>query len=135
MQAYEDSITLPTCGMRGKNGYAVVYPMYGVAHIFPYTMLDDLTPTPQDRTYRTPELENGYLRVTVWPDLGGRVYSVCDELSKRGVFYKNSVMKLAPLAIRGAFFPGGVEFSSFIAPSTITGGTGLGLRVPCDEIL
>lgn len=120
VKAYEDTITLPTYGIRGENRNPVFHSMYGVAHIYPYTMLDDIAPTPQDRTYPTLNLENRYLRVTVLPDLGGRIYSVYDKISKREVFYKNSVIKFVPLAIRGAFFSGGVEFSFPVAHAPTT---------------
>jgi len=119
-KAYEGSITLPTYGIRGENRNPIFLSMYGVAHIYPYTMLDDIAPTPRDRTYLTLNLENHYLRITVLPELGGRIYSVYDKVSKREVFYKNSVIKFAPLAIRGAFFSGGVEFSFPVAHAPTT---------------
>ncbi|MFB0534024.1 MAG: DUF5107 domain-containing protein [Anaerolineae bacterium] len=119
-KAYEGTITLPTYEIRGENRNPVFHSQYGVAHIYPYTLLDDIAPTPRDKTYRTLNLENRYLRVTVLPDLGGRVYSVYDKVSGREVFYKNSVIKFAPLAIRGAFFSGGVEFSFPVAHAPTT---------------
>jgi len=120
VKAYEGSITLPTYEVRGENRNPVFHSMYSVAHIYPYTLLDDIAPTPHERTYRTLNLENRYLHVTVLPDLGGRVYSVYDKISKREVFYKNSVIKFAPLAIRGAFFSGGLEFSFPVAHAPTT---------------
>jgi len=119
-KAYEGTIRLPTYEIRGENRNPVFHSQYGVAHIYPYTLLDDIAPTPRDKTYRTLNLENRYLRVTVLPDLGGRVYSVYDKVSGREVFYKNSVIKFAPLAIRGAFFSGGVEFSFPVAHAPTT---------------
>ena len=72
--------------------------------IYPYTLLDDIEQKGTDKTYRTLNLENRYLRLTLIPDLGGRVYSLYDKISEREVFYKNNVVKFSPLAIRGAFF-------------------------------
>src|SRR3990170_2179341 len=117
---YQGTIRLPTYAIKGENPNPVFRSQYGVAHIYPYTMLDDIDSTPTEKTYRTLVLENRYLLVTVIPDLGGRVYSVYDKVSGREVFYKNSVVKFSPLAIRGAFFSGGVEFSFPVAhaPST-----------------
>jgi tetratricopeptide (TPR) repeat protein len=120
VKAYEGTLTLPTYAIRGQNPNPVFRSQYGVAHIYPYTLLDDIAPTPTDRVYRTLNLENEYLRVTVLPDLGGRVYSVYDKISGREVFYKNAVVKFAPLAIRGAFFSGGVEFSFPVAHAPTT---------------
>ncbi len=116
----EASLTLPTYRIKGANRNPVFRSQYGVAHIYPYTLLDDIESTCANRTYRTLELENQYLRVTVLPELGGRVYSVFDKVSQCEVFYKNPTVRFAPLAIRGAFFSGGVEFSFPVAHAPTT---------------
>lgn len=116
----ESTIQLPTYAIKGENPNPVFRSQYGVAHIYPYTLLDDIAAQPVERTYRTLVLENRYLRVTVIPDLGGRVYSVYDKISQCEVFYKNNVVKFSPLAIRGAFFSGGVEFSFPVAHAPTT---------------
>ncbi len=120
VRVYEGSITLPTYDIKGENRNPVFRSQYGVAHIYPYTLLDDISATAVDKTYHTLELENQYLKVTVLTDLGGRVYSVYDKISDREVFYKNCVIRYAPLAIRGAFFSGGVEFSFPVAHAPTT---------------
>ena len=117
---YESTIQLPTYPIKGENPNPVFRSQYGVAHIYPYTLLDDVDSKPIEKTYRTLVLDNRYLRVTVIPDLGGRVYSVFDKVSNREVFYKNSMVKFSPLAIRGAFFSGGVEFSFPVAHAPTT---------------
>ncbi len=116
----EGSLTLPTSEIRALNRNPVFRSQYGVAHIYPYTLIDDIDPTIKDTAYHTLVLENRYLRITVIPDLGGRVYSVFDKISQRDVFYKNSVVRFAPLAIRGAFFSGGLEFSFPVAHAPTT---------------
>ena len=120
VKAFEGTIELPTYIIKGENCNPVFLSQYGVAHIYPYTLLDDIDSKPTEKTYHTLDLENRYLRVSVIPDLGGRVYSVYDKISQREVFYKNKIVKFSPLAIRGAFFSGGVEFSFPVAhaPST-----------------
>ena len=120
VQVYESSITLPTYSIKGENRNPVFRSQYGVAHIYPYTLLDDIDSTSSAKAYHTLILENQYLRVTIITDLGGRVYSVFDKVSQREVFYKNSIVRFAPLAIRGAFFSGGVEFSFPVAHAPTT---------------
>ncbi len=120
VQVGEGTITLPTYDIKGQNRNPVFHSRYGVAHIYPYTLLDDIDSNIKDKTYRTLILENIYLLVTIIPDLGGRVYSVYDKVSQREVFYKNSIVRFAPLAIRGAFFSGGVEFSFPVAHAPTT---------------
>ncbi|HTP02813.1 MAG TPA: DUF5107 domain-containing protein, partial [Anaerolineales bacterium] len=120
VQARESMVVLPTYAIKGENRNPVFRSQYGVAHIYPYTLLDDIDDECRDKTYHTLELENRYLRVTVITDLGGRVYSVFDKVANCEVFYKNPVVRFAPLAIRGAFFSGGVEFSFPVAHAPTT---------------
>ena len=115
-----DEITLPTYELLGENRNPVFHSQYGVAHIYPYSLQDQFSTEPTEITYRTLVLENRYLRITVLPQLGGRVFSVFDKISDREVFYKNPTIKFSPLAIRGAFFSGGVEFSFPVAHSPTT---------------
>ena len=119
-QAREGTLSLPTYSIKGENRNPVFRSQYGVAHIYPYTLLDDIDSKSNDVTYHTLELENQYLRATLITDLGGRVYSVFDKVSQREVFYKNSIVRFAPLAIRGAFFSGGMEFSFPVAHAPTT---------------
>ena len=115
-----EEITLPTYRLLGENRNPVFHSQYGVAHIYPYTLQDEVAAQPTEVTYRALILENRYLRVTVLPQLGGRVFSVYDKISAGEVFYKNPVIKFSPLAIRGAFFSGGLEFSFPVAHAPTT---------------
>lgn len=119
-KVYESSIELPTYLIKDENPNPVFRSQYGVAMIYPYTLLDDIDSRPTLKKYRILYLENAYLRVGVIPDLGGRVYSVFDKITQKDVFYKNNVVKFSPLAIRGAFFSGGIEFSFPVAHAPTT---------------
>lgn len=49
---------------------------------------------PPERTHwRTVEIENEYLKCTILPDLGGRIYSCIDKIGKQDLFYANPVIK------------------------------------------
>jgi len=74
-------------------------------------MLDDLTDTRQTTTYKAIVLENEFLRATILPELGGRLYSLYDKASKREVFYRNRSIKYGLVALRGAWISGGIEFN------------------------
>jgi tetratricopeptide (TPR) repeat protein len=115
-----EEITLPTYRLLGENRNPVFHSQYGVAHIYPYTLQDEIASAPTEVTYRALILENRYLRVTILPELGGRVFSLYDKISEREVFYKNTTVKFSPLAIRGAFFSGGLEFSFPVAHAPTT---------------
>jgi hypothetical protein len=115
-----EEITLPTYQLFEENRNPVFHSQYGVAHIYPYTLQDEIASEPTEVTYQALILENQYLRVTVLPQLGGRVFSLFDKVSEREVFYKNPTIKFSPLAIRGAFFSGGLEFSFPVAHAPTT---------------
>ena len=56
-------------------------------------------------------LENEYLRATFLTSLGGRLYSLFDKKAKRELLYKNPVFQPANLALRNAWFSGGIEWN------------------------
>jgi tetratricopeptide (TPR) repeat protein len=56
-------------------------------------------------------LENEYLRVTVLPELGGKLYAIYDKTAERDVLYTNHVVKYAMVGIRGAWTSGGIEWN------------------------
>lgn len=68
----------------------------------------------RDRTeQRLPALvlENERLRATVLPGLGGRLHSLLDKETGRDLVYRNPVFQPANLALRDAWFAGGVEWN------------------------
>ncbi|WP_328988752.1 DUF5107 domain-containing protein [Kribbella sp. NBC_01245] len=56
-------------------------------------------------------LENDFLRATVLPGLGGRLYSLVDKTFDQELLYRNPVLQPANLALRNAWFAGGVEWN------------------------
>ena len=79
--------------------------------IYPYPMLDSLTSRRIEKSYRAVYLENQYLRVTVLPELGGRVYAIFDKTAGRDALYTNHVVKYSLIGIRGAWISGGIEWN------------------------
>ncbi|QNE20512.1 DUF5107 domain-containing protein [Kribbella qitaiheensis] len=64
-----------------------------------------------DRPIPTLVLENDHLRATVLPSLGGRLYSLVHQASGQELLYRNPVLQPANLALRDAWFAGGVEWN------------------------
>ena len=60
---------------------------------------------------RVAVLENEFLRATVALDLGGRLLSLYDRRAGRELLYVNPVVQPANLALRNAWFSGGVEWN------------------------
>ncbi len=79
--------------------------------IYPYPLLDDIREEARVVPYRAFIVENEYLRVTVLPELGGRIYSALDKRQGEEIFYRNNVVKPGLIALRGAWISGGVEWN------------------------
>jgi tetratricopeptide (TPR) repeat protein len=78
---------------------------------YPYPIRDALTDRRESIAWRTLNLENEYLRLTVLPDLGGHIYSCLDKRTGREMFYANTAIKKALIGYRGAWAAFGVEFN------------------------
>jgi hypothetical protein len=88
--------------------------------IYPYTTRTNLTDRRAPRTWRTLVLENEHLRLTVLPDLGGRIYSCVDKANGAEMFYANPSIKYADVAYRGAWVALGVEFNFPVSHNWVT---------------
>lgn len=83
----------------------------GFWSVYPYTLLDDIRTECRVVAHRAIVLENEYTRVTVLPDLGGRVHSLFDKVAGREALYCNDAIKPGLVAMRGAWLAGGLEFN------------------------
>ncbi|HLY63354.1 MAG TPA: DUF5107 domain-containing protein [Terriglobia bacterium] len=110
VHGWEGTIELPTYAL-GEEDPNPSFPLINRHQIYPYTMLDDLTDRREIKTYKAIYLENDYLKAIILPELGGRLYSLYDKVSKREVFYRNNVVKYGLVSLRGAWISGGIEFN------------------------
>ncbi len=77
----------------------------------PYTLQGGYTRERQPRDLKVAVLENEILRATFLLDYGGRLWSLLHKPSGRDLLYVNPVFQPANLAIRDAWFSGGVEWN------------------------
>jgi len=119
VRAWEGTLDLPTY-LLGEEDPNPPFPLVKGHRVYPYTMLDDLTDRRETVTYKAVFLENEYLKATVLPSLGGRLYSLYDKASGREVFYRNNVVKYGLVALRGAWISGGIEFNFPDGHTTVT---------------
>ncbi|MCZ7545460.1 MAG: DUF5107 domain-containing protein [Anaerolineae bacterium] len=85
---------------------------YGhVPNTLPYAMQDGYARALQERAFRVAVLENETLRATFLLEFGGRLWSLVHKPSGRELLSVNPVLQLANLAIRNAWFCGGVEWN------------------------
>jgi hypothetical protein len=79
--------------------------------VLPYRMQDNYTRQRLLTKYRSIILENEYLRATFLPELGGRLVTLVYKPIDRELLCRNPVFQPANLAIRNAWFSGGIEWN------------------------
>ncbi|MEF9853379.1 MAG: DUF5107 domain-containing protein [Hydrogenoanaerobacterium sp.] len=77
----------------------------------PYTMQDNYNRELTEQELATVVLENDCLKATFLADYGGRLWSLYDKKAGRELLFKNPVFRTANLAIRNAWFCGGIEWN------------------------
>ena len=80
-------------------------------NIYPYYRFDTYAVTPVSQTWKMVVLENDFLRVKIFPEIGGKVWSVYDKTSGTELFYDNDAVKFRDIALRGPWTSGGIEFN------------------------
>jgi hypothetical protein len=83
--------------------------------VYPYESYVETSRRPVLRRYRFVVLENDYLRVTICPDLGGRVFSLITKPSGREVLSAQPVVRPMRILPRQGYIGGGIEISFPIA--------------------
>ncbi|MDR1097060.1 MAG: DUF5107 domain-containing protein [Tannerella sp.] len=114
VRVYEGQEVIPTYKRGADETSPVFYTGRGVqgaaGHIYPYpaqTRLGEkLTPETYDMVY----LENEYLKVTILPAFGGKIFSAIDKTNGHELFHRNSTVKPDLIGSLGAWISGGVEW-------------------------
>jgi hypothetical protein len=108
VQVKETTISIPT--------YAYEQAFYSPANdpISPYPRLDfDRVGPPSPRNYRLIVLENRYIKLTVLPQVGGRLYEAIYKPTGHNELYRNPVIKPGHFGERGWWLAaGGTEWAA-----------------------
>jgi tetratricopeptide (TPR) repeat protein len=114
-RAWEEEITLPTYKVappdpnpRFYNGRTY---QGAKATFYPYPVSDQMTETRENRKYKCVFLENDYIKFSVLPELGGRIFTAEDKGNHYDFFYRQHVIKPALIGMLGAWISGGVEWN------------------------
>lgn len=114
VKVYEGQEVIPTYKL-GKNETSPIFytgrAVQGAAgHIYPYPSQTNLTDSLVNVPYHMVYLENEYLKVTVLPEFGGKIFSAVDKTNGHELFHRNSVIKPDLIGTLGAWISGGVEW-------------------------
>lgn len=89
-----------------------IYEGYGkVADSYPYRQRNNYKRQLKEKQIRTAVLENNQLKAVFLPDYGGRLWELWDKNENRNLLYTNDVLQFSNLAVRNAWFSGGVEWN------------------------
>lgn len=91
---------------------AEIYQGYGRKYnAFPYRQYNGYSRELKEKRIRTAILENPYVEAVFLPEYGGRLWSLTDRESGKNLLYTNDVLRFSNLAVRNAWFSGGVEWN------------------------
>lgn len=102
---FDESIPLSDRTYFGYGGYRSV---------LPYQLQDAYDRVKKLHSFRVAVLENEILKATFLLELGGRLWSLYHKPARRELLYVNPVFQPANLAIRNAWFSGGVEWNAAV---------------------
>lgn len=90
---------------------------------YPYFRFDGFAAKGVQKEWKTVVLENDYIRLSLFPEVGGKIWGAVDKTTGKEFVYDNSVAKFRDIAMRGPWTSGGIEFNFGIighAPSSST---------------
>ncbi len=86
-------------------------PVPAFGKIYPYYRYDGFTDKSGKRSWKIIELENDFLKIKIFPEIGGKIWSVVDKTNGKELFYDNDVVKFRDISLRGPWTSGGIEFN------------------------
>ena len=86
-------------------------PVPNPGRIYPYFRFDGYTDAPKMQNWKFVELENQYLKVSVTPEIGGKIWGATEKSTGFPFVYFNHVVKFRDVAMRGAWTSGGIELN------------------------
>ena len=108
-------LTIPTysIGAPDKNPEFIEKRVYqgSTGKVYPYPVVETISDEKVDKDYKAVILENEYIKVTVLPELGGRIQYALDKTNNYDFVYHNDVIKPALVGLLGPWISGGIEFN------------------------
>jgi len=79
------------------------------AKIYPYFRYDGFTDKPVQKEWKVVELENDFIKLTILPQVGGKIWNAIEKSTGKSFIYDNHVIKFRDVAMRGPWTSGGIE--------------------------
>ncbi|KAF5043252.1 hypothetical protein DSECCO2_504140 [anaerobic digester metagenome] len=90
---------------------------------YPYFRFDGYSVKSTPKEWNVVEMENDYIKLSIFPEIGGKVWGAVEKSTGKEFIYFNHAVKFRDIAMRGAWTSGGIEFNFGIighAPTTAT---------------
>ncbi len=114
VKVWEEQVTIPTYKLGPNNLNPIFYSgrTYQGAKgpVYPYPLMDNLTDNKVDQTYDAVYLENEFVKISVLPQIGGRIFTAVDKTNGYDYIYRQHVIKPALIGMIGAWISGGIEW-------------------------
>lgn len=111
----QGGVTIPTYEPEPPESLPIFYELRNYQNtkgdIYPLAATEKISDQKTPHTYQAVCLENEYIKTTVLPELGGRVYEGLDKTDGYDFVYKNRVIKPALIGLCGPWVSGGIEFN------------------------
>ncbi len=77
--------------------------------IYPYYRFDGYTDKSIQKEWKVVELENDYIKVTITPEIGGKIWGAIEKSTGKEFIYYNHAVKFRDIGLRGAWTSGGLD--------------------------
>ena len=67
---------------------------------YPYFRFDGFSAKGTDRQWKVVSLENDYIKLTLFPEIGGKIWGAVDKTTGKEFIYNNHVVKVRDIALR-----------------------------------
>ena len=72
---------------------------------------DGYAARPVSHAWKTVEMENDFIKVSIFPEIGGKIWEAVEKSTGKEFIYYNHAVKFRDIAMRGAWTSGGIEFN------------------------
>ncbi len=76
---------------------------------YPYYGFDGYTDTAENKEWKVVELENAYIKLSIFPEIGGKIWGAVEKSTGNEFIYHNHAVKFRHVAMRGPWTSGGIE--------------------------
>ncbi|MBI5010702.1 MAG: DUF5107 domain-containing protein, partial [Bacteroidia bacterium] len=91
--------------------YSDPSPVPLLTSLYPYFRYDGFTDKPVQKEWKVVELENDYIKVLIFPEVGGKIWTAIEKSTGQPFIYYNHAVKFRDIAMRGPYTSGGLELN------------------------